>query len=191
METKTCRSGNISDLSTRSTSRWIFLNFVVVADKSIFKISNSGRTILYFSSFSSIYRPTMETKTRRFGNISDSSMRSTSSQRFFEIHFRCIYFIYFKSVIVEEEYPLWLEGWWFSATKTNFEKPPEGGGVSGLIRNSPESARLCFYCRMRNWGKGREVVKVYTITYFKKNYPQRKWISKNSGGGSTTWTNPK
>ena len=49
----------------------------------------------------------------------------------------------------------------------NFEKPPEGGGVSGLIRNSPESASLRFHCRPRNRGKGRELVKVYTITYFK------------------------
>ena len=89
-----------------------FLKFLFVADKSIFKISNSGRTILYFSTFSSIYRPTMEMKTRRFGNIS----------RFFEIHFRRIDFIYFKSVLVEEQYPLRLEGWRFSATKMNFEK---------------------------------------------------------------------
>ena len=98
----------------------------------------------------------METKTRRFGNIS----------RFFEIHFRCIDFIYFKSVLVEEQYPLRLEGWRFSATKMNFEKLPEGGEVSGLIRNSPESARLRFHCRPRNRGEDREVVKVYTTTYF-------------------------
>ena len=49
----------------------------------------------------------------------------------------------------------------------NFEKPPEGGGLSGLIRNSPESARLLFHCRPRNQGKGRELVKVYNITHFK------------------------
>ena len=70
----------------------------------------------------------------------------------------------------------------------NFEKPPEGGGVIGLIRNSPESARLCFHYRPRNRGKGREVVKVYN-KLFNFFYPQRKWISKNADGGSTTWKN--
>ena len=168
METKTCRSGTISDLSTRSTSRRIFWNSLSLRINQFLKISNSGRKIIYYSTFSSIYRPTMETKTRWFGNISDSSMCSTSCQWFFEIRFRCIDFIYFKSVIVEEQYPLWLEGWRLSTTKMNYEKPPEGGGVIGLIRNSPELARLRFHCQPRNRGKGREVVKVYTITYFKK-----------------------
>ena len=95
-------------------------------------------------------------------------MRSTYCTRYFEIHVLCIDFIYFKSVIEEEQYPLGLEGWRFFATKVNFEKPLEGGGVSGLIRNSSEFARLRFHCRPRNRGKGREVVKVYTITYLKK-----------------------
>ena len=63
-------------------------------------------------------------------------------------------------------YPLWLEGWQFSATKMNFEKPPVGGGVRGWIRNIPESVRLRFHFRPGNRGKGGEVVKEYTISYF-------------------------
>ena len=53
------------------------------------------------------------------------------------------------------------------ATEINFEKLPAGGGARGLIRNSPKLARLRFHCRFINRGKGGEVVKVYTITYFK------------------------
>ena len=92
METNTCRFGTISDTSTRSTSRRRFSKFIFVADKLFFKISYSIY-FDYFSTFSSISRPTMETKTRRFGTISDSATRSTSCSRFFEIHFHCVHFL--------------------------------------------------------------------------------------------------
>ena len=110
----------------------------------------------------------------------------------FEIGFCHIDFIYFKSVTVEEQYPLWLEGWQFSATKINFEKPPEGGGLSGLIRNSTKSARLRFHCQLINRGNGIEVVKVYTITYFKRSFIcNENEFRKTPARGSTMWTNPK
>ena len=68
----------------------------------------------------------------------------------------------------------------------NFEKPPAGGGARGYIRNSPELARLRFYCRPRNRGKGGEAVKVYTITYFKINLSGTKMNFENppAGGGA-------
>ena len=68
---------------------------------------------------------------------------------------------------MEEQYPLWLEGWQFSAAKINSEKPPGGGEARGWIRNNTELAHLRFHCRPRNRGKGGEVVKVYTIICFK------------------------
>ena len=43
-----------------------------------------------------------------------------------------------------------------SATKTNFEIPPTGGGARGWIRNSPELAGFHFHFRLRNQGKGGE-----------------------------------
>ena len=42
-----------------------------------------------FSTFSSIYRPKMETKTGQFRTISDSATRSTSCRRFFVVRFCC------------------------------------------------------------------------------------------------------
>ena len=44
--------------------------------------------------------------------------------------------------------------------KMYFEKLLAGGGVSGWIQNSPESARLCFHFHPINRGKGGELVKV-------------------------------
>ena len=88
METKTCRFGTISDLSTWSTSRRHFSKFIFVADKLILKISYSIY-FDWFSTFSSIYYTTMETKTCRFGTMSDSATGSTYCRRFFKIRFRC------------------------------------------------------------------------------------------------------
>ena len=69
-----------------------FSKLIFVADKLIFKISNRWKNnthFYYFSTFSSISWPKIETKTCRFGTISDSATRSISCRRFFEIHFRC------------------------------------------------------------------------------------------------------
>ena len=66
----------------------------------------------------------------------------------------------------------------------NFEKSPAGGVAIGWIRNSPESARLRFHCRPRNRGKGGEVVKVYTIAYFKNQFIRnKKEFQKTPVGG--------
>ena len=57
----------------------------------------------------------------------------------------------------------WLEGkqgWQFSATETNSEKTPSGGGARGRIRDSPKLARLCFHFRPINIGKRGEVLTV-------------------------------
>ena len=93
---------------------------------------------------------------------------------------------------MEEQYPLWLEVCWFSATKTNFEKLPAGGGACGWIRNILESERLCFHCRPINWGKGGELVKVYTITYFKDYFIRNEnKFRKTAGGRWSVWMNPE
>ena len=92
MEMKTCRFRTISDSDTRSTSCRGFSEFIFVADKLIFKISNRWKNnthFYYFSTLYSISRPKIETKTCRFGTISDSATCSTSCRRFFKIHFRC------------------------------------------------------------------------------------------------------
>ena len=62
MKTKMCRFGTISDSSTWSTPRRFFSKFIFVVDKLFFKISYSIY-FDYFSTFSSISQPTMETKT--------------------------------------------------------------------------------------------------------------------------------
>ena len=66
----------------------VFQNSFFVADKLIFKISYSIY-FDYFSTCSSISRSTMQTKTFRFGNISDSATRSTSYRKFIKIHLSC------------------------------------------------------------------------------------------------------
>ena len=61
---------------------------IFVADKLILKISYSIY-FDYFSIFSSISRPTMETKKCQFGPISYSATRFTSFRRFFIIYPLC------------------------------------------------------------------------------------------------------
>ena len=68
----------------------------------------------------------------------------------------------------------------------NSEKMPAGSGAHGLIQYRPESEHLRFHCWPRNRGKGREIVKVYTITYLLKKLSATKMNFEKlpAGGGS-------
>ena len=114
-----------------------FSKFIFVSDKLVFKISYS----IYFDYTYPPFPPFLgrQWKLRSdYSGLFQIQPRAPLPSGGFSKFVFVVKIFYFKSIIVEEQYPLWLEGWRLSATKINSEKLLAGGGARGSIRNSPE-----------------------------------------------------